>query len=104
MRHFLDLTLKAPRGRAPGSLAQRNSAAQHFPLQALTWIWGLLGSLALMSLYLLDRAWLAPLLGIAGVIISVAFVGRARSRRRRLQPAPYLSRGCNTVWQLDREG
>ena len=67
------------------------------------WIWSLLTALALLSLYMLDRAWLAQLLVIVGAIISVAILGRVRTRRR-LQPVPYLSRGCNTVWQLDREG
>ena len=60
--------------------------------------------LALLSLQLLGQAWLAQLLMVIGVSMSVAFIGRTRTRRRRLQPAPYLSRGCNTVWQLDREG
>lgn len=46
----------------------------------------------------------AQLLVITGELVGTVTWSRARSRRRRLQPVPHLSRGCNTVWQLDREG
>ena len=45
----------------------------------------------------------AHLLVIGGVFVTVSIFERSKASREKLAPAPYLSRGANTVWQMDRE-
>ncbi len=79
-------------------------AARHWLMQVLGWMWSMIFSLSFLSIYAFGYVWLSHALVIAGVFITISVFKQAERRAQRLLPAPHLSRGANTVWQMDREG
>lgn len=70
----------------------------------IAWAGSLIFSVSLLSIYHFGHIWLGHMLVVMAVAAAVTLFGRAEKGRRQAQPVPYLSRGCNTVWKLDREG
>jgi hypothetical protein len=75
----------------------------HYLMQVLSWMWSMIFSLSFLSIYQFGYVWAAHLLVIGGVFVTVSIFERSKATREKLAPAPYLSRGANTVWQMDRE-
>ena len=75
----------------------------HYLMQVLSWMWSMIFSLSFLSIYQFGYVWAAHLLVIGGVFVTVSIFERSKATRQKLAPAPYLSRGANTVWQMDRE-
>lgn len=94
-------TLARERHGMPGRTA---AGARGDLLQPLAWTWSTTAALVLLTIHYFGFSWVANAIMIAGALATFTIYSRAETRRRRLQPVPYLSRGCNTVWQLDREG
>ena len=75
----------------------------HFLMQVLSWMWSMIFSVSFLSIYQFGYVWVAHLLVIGGVVITITIFKRAESRREELTPAPHLSRASKCVWQMDRE-
>ncbi len=78
-------------------------AAKHYLMQVLAWMWSMIFSLSFLSIYVFGYVWLAHLLVIAGVFITISIFKGSESRQRKMLPAPYLSTASKCVWQMDRE-
>lgn len=78
-------------------------AQRHYVMQGLAWMWSMIFSVSFLSIYVAGYVWLAHVLVITGVFVTVTVFKNAEARPERLAPAPYLSRASKCVWQMDRE-
>lgn len=76
-------------------------ASQHVVMQALAWMWSMLFSLAFLSIFQFGLVWLAHMLVIAGIVITVSTFHYAE--RRKPEQVLSLSNASPCVWQLDKE-
>ena len=77
-------------------------AQRHYVMQVLGWMWSMIFSLSFLSILAFGYVWVAHLLVIGGVFITISIFKRAE-QKQRLLPAPHLSRASKCVWQMDRE-
>ena len=79
-------------------------ASQHYFMQVLGWMWSMVSSLAFLSIFQFGYVWLAHLLVIAGICMTVAVFRGAERRAAQLPDAsPKLSAGSHCVWKIDSE-
>jgi hypothetical protein len=76
----------------------------HYLMQVLSWMWSMIFSVSFLSIHYFSYVWVAHLLVIGGVFITITIFERAENQRQQLTPAPYLSGASKCVWQMDREG
>jgi len=76
----------------------------HYLMQVLSWMWSMIFSVSFLSIHYFGYVWIAHLLVIGGVFITITIFKRAETQRQQLTPAPYLSGASKCVWQMDREG
>jgi len=79
-------------------------ASRHYLMQVLAWMWSMIFSISFLSIYVFGYVWLAHVLAIAGVFITITVFKRGESRRERMAPVRHLSGASKCVWQMDREG
>ena len=103
MKQQLVLTWNAVMDNRYNPLKHTGLAQRHYLMQVLAWMWSMIFSLSLLSFYTFGYVWTGHLLMIGGVFITISLFRRAKVNRRRLAPAPYLSRASKCVWQMDRE-
>ena len=75
----------------------------HYLMQVLSWMWSMIFSVSFLSIHYFGYVWVAHLLVIGGVFITVSIFKRAEIRRKQLMPAPYLSGASKCVWKMDTE-
>ncbi len=84
-------------------LRHLDPASQHFVMQVLGWMWSMVFSLSFLSIFYFSMVWMAHLLMLSGVALTVATFRQAEKqsleRNSRLQSGAALV--C--VWMLDRE-
>ena len=79
-------------------------ASQHYLMQVLGWMWSMVFSLSFLSIFQFGYVWLAHLLLIAGVAMTVAvFHQSEQTRDRRATQSKDLSAASRCVWKLDSE-
>ena len=79
-------------------------ASQHYLMQVLGWMWSMVFSLAFLSIFQFGYVWLAHLLVIAGIIMTVSVFREAeRSRETVRAGSRPLSAASRCVWQMDTE-
>ena len=83
-------------------LQQLDSAAAHYVMQALGWMWSMIFSLSFLSIFQFHYVWLAHVLFIGGFSMTLA-IFHVESDRARRQDIPVLSGGSRCVWKLDSE-
>ena len=85
-------------------LRELDLASQHYTMQVLGWMWSMLFSLAFLSIFHFAFVWMAHLLVIGGVCLTVAIFHEAEQQRlSRVEQIEHLSQASKCVWQLDRE-
>ncbi len=84
-------------------LKNLDARSGHFLMQVLSWMWSMIFSLSFLSIYQFGYVWVAHLLVIGGVFITLTIFKRAENRRERTAPVPHLSGASACVWQMDRE-
>jgi len=84
-------------------LRHLDAAPQHFVMQVLGWIWSMVFSLSFLSIFYFSMVWMAHLLILGGVALTVAAFRQAE--RRSLERNSRLRTGAAPacVWMLDRE-
>lgn len=75
----------------------------HYLMQVLSWMWSMIFSVSFLSIHYFGYVWVAHLLVIGGVFVTLAIFKRAENRREQITPALYLSGASKCVWQMDRE-
>mgnify|MGYP001817045345 CR=1 FL=1 len=78
-------------------------ASRHYLIEVLAWMWIAIFSVSLLSSYVFGYVWLSHMLFIAGILMTLTIVKRAKTRLHKMTPAPYLSGASKCVWQMDRE-
>ena len=76
----------------------------HFLMQVLSWMWSMIFSVSFLSIHYFGYVWLAHLLVIGGVFVTLTVFKRAENRREQMTSVPHLSGASKCVWQMDREG
>ena len=75
----------------------------HFLMQTLSWMWSMIFSVSFLSIYQFGYVWVAHLLVIGGVVVTMSIFKSAEAQREKALPVPYLSGASASVWQMDRE-
>ena len=75
----------------------------HYVMQVLSWMWSMIFSVSFLSIHYFGYVWVAHLLVIGGIFITVSIFKRAEMRREQMTPAPYLSGASKCVWKMDTE-
>ena len=75
----------------------------HYLMQVLSWMWSMIFSVSFLSIHYFGYVWVAHLLVIGGVYITISIFKRAENRREQMMPAPYLSGASKCVWKMDTE-
>lgn len=85
-------------------LRHLDMASQHYLMQVLGWMWSMVFSLSFLSIFQFGYVWLAHLLLIAGVAMTVAVFHQAeQTQARRALRSKDLSNASRCVWKLDSE-
>lgn len=78
-------------------------ATQHYFMQVLGWMWSMVFSLAFLSIFQFGLTWLAHVLLIGGIAMTVALFREAEKQRRDEALPVELSAASKCVWKLDSE-
>ena len=85
-------------------LRHLDMASQHYLMQVLGWMWSMVFSLSFLSIFQFGYVWLAHLLLIAGVAMTVAVFRQAeKAQAKRSLRSGDLSAASRCVWKLDSE-
>jgi len=79
-------------------------ASQHYLMQVLAWMWSMVFSLTFLSIFEFGFTWLAHMLLIGGVAMTVALFREAEAQMQEAGKAlEHLGRGSHCLWKLDTE-
>ena len=79
-------------------------ASQHYFMQVLGWMWSMVFSLSLLSIYNFGLVWMAHLLIFGGIAFTVAIFRESEKKRIAMEAATVdLSRSSLCLWKLDSE-
>lgn len=79
-------------------------ASQHYFMQVLAWMWSMIFSLSFLSIFEFGFTWLAHLLLIGGIAMTVALFREAEKQEEQANAATeVLSGASKCVWKLDSE-
>ena len=84
-------------------LRHLDTASQHYFMQVLAWMWSMIFSLGFLSIFQFHIVWLAHLLIIAGIFITVIVFQYAEQHSARKVPVANPGQGSVCVWKMDRE-
>ena len=104
MKKQMALTWNAVMDNRFNPLKHLDLRSGHFLMQILSWMWSMIFSISFLSIYQFGYVWVAHLLVIGGVFVTMSIFDRAEAQREKVGPAPYLSGASASVWQMDREG
>lgn len=78
-------------------------ASQHYFMQVLGWMWSMVFSLTFLSIFEFGFTWLAHLLVIAGIAMTVAVFREAEKQKLNDEAGAHYSGASRCVWKLDSE-
>ena len=78
-------------------------SSQHYFMQVLGWMWSMVFSLAFLSIFQFGLTWLAHLLLIGGVAMTVAVFKEADARRGDASALTQVGGASVCRWKLDSE-
>jgi predicted membrane protein len=79
-------------------------ASQHYFMQVLAWMWSMVFSLTFLSIFSFGLTWLAHVLVIAGIAMTVAVFKEAEKQKVAAPVrADDFGHGSKCVWKLDSE-
>lgn len=84
-------------------LRHLDMVSQHYFMQVLGWMWSMIFSIAFLSIFQFPFLWLAHLLIIGGMFVTILVFKHAESRSAQKAPTAHLSRASTCVWKMDRE-
>ena len=89
---------------AHNALSGLDLATQHYFMQVLGWMWSMVFSLAFFSIFQFGLTWLAHLLVIGGIAMTVAVFKEAEKQRAASEiEVEEFSAASRCVWKLDSE-
>jgi len=103
MNKRIAMTWKAVMDHRFNPLRHLDVRSGHYLMQVLSWMWSMIFSVSFLSIHYFGYVWVAHLLVIGGVFVTLAIFKRAENRREQITPALYLSGASKCVWQMDRE-
>ena len=103
MKRFLNDCWAAVMDNQRTPLRHLDMASQHYFMQVLGWMWSMVFSLMFLSIYHFGLTWLAHVVVIGGIAMTVSLFREAEKRRARLAARPALSSASRCVWKLDSE-
>ncbi|CAD7838668.1 MAG: hypothetical protein [Olavius algarvensis Gamma 3 endosymbiont] len=103
MNKQIAMTWKAVMDHRFNPLRHLDVRSGHYLMQVLSWMWSMIFSVSFLSIHYFGYVWVAHLLVIGGVFVTLAIFKRAENRREQITPALYLSGASKCVWQMDRE-
>ena len=77
-------------------------ASQHYFMQVLGWMWSMVFSLTFLSIFEFGFTWLAHLLVIAGIAMTVAVFREAEKQSNAVEVGTYGG-ASKCLWKLDSE-
>ncbi|MFL0799478.1 MAG: hypothetical protein K6L80_03435 [Agarilytica sp.] len=84
-------------------LRYMDMASQHYFMHVLAWMWSMIFSISFLSIFHFQFVWLAHVLVITGIFITLIVFKRAEKQSLQKITIPELSHASVCVWQLDRE-
>ncbi len=79
-------------------------ATQHYFMQVLGWMWSMVFSLTFLSIFQFGFTWLAHLVLIGGVAMTVALFREAEAQQKEADESiDNMGRASACVWKLDSE-
>ncbi len=84
-------------------LRHLDMASQHYFMQVLAWMWSMIFSLSFLSIFYFHILWLAHVLVVAGVFITISVFKHADKPKVHVKCSDELSHGSVCVWQMDKE-
>ena len=103
MNNQIAMTWNAVMDHRFNPLKHLDVRAGHYLMQVLSWMWSMIFSVSFLSIHYFGYVWVAHLLVIGGVYITISIFKRAETRREQMMPAPYLSGASKCVWKMDTE-
>ena len=104
MKEFILNSWDAVMDNHHNPLRHLDLASQHYFMQVLGWMWSMVFSLSFLSIFQFGFTWLAHLLVIGGIAMTVA-IFREADKQVGVAPVPSgeLSGASRCVWKLDSE-
>ena len=84
-------------------LKHLDTRSGHFLMQVLSWMWSMIFTVSFLSIQYFGYVWVAHLLVIGGVFITLAIFKRADIQGEESTPTPYFSGASKCVWKMDVE-
>ena len=79
-------------------------ASQHYFMQVLGWMWSMVFSLTFLSIFHFGLTWMAHLLVIGGIAMTVALFREAETRSANSQTVrTAYSHASTCIWKMDSE-
>ncbi len=104
MKEFILNSWDAVMDNRRNPLRHLDLASQHYFMQVLGWMWSMVFSLSFLSIFQFGLTWLAHLLVIGGVTMTVA-IFREAEKQVAVVPNPprEFSGASRCVWELNSE-
>lgn len=104
MKHALVESWDAVMDNSRNPLRHLDLASQHYFMQVLGWMWSMVFSLSFLSIFQFGYAWLAHLLLISGICMTVAVFKEAEKQKVHAEGIPMeLSNASRCIWKMDSE-
>lgn len=104
MRESIESTWDSVMDSRHNPLRHLDLASQHYLMQVLAWMWSMVFSLTFFSIFEFGVTWLAHMLLIGGVAMTVALFREAESQQEACDKAlKIIARPSRCVWKLDTE-
>ena len=104
MKEFILNSWDAVMDNRRNPLRHLDLASQHYFMQVLGWMWSMVFSLSFLSIFQFGLTWLAHLLVIGGITMTVAVFREADKQVKAATiPSREFSGASRCVWELNSE-
>ena len=104
MKEFILNSWDAVMDNRRNPLRHLDLASQHYFMQVLGWMWSMVFSLSFLSIFQFGLTWLAHLLVIGGITMTVAVFREADKQVKAAKsPSREFSGASRCVWELNSE-
>jgi hypothetical protein len=104
MKQFIVSSWDAVMDSERNPLRHLDLASQHYLMQVLGWMWSMVFSLAFLSIFQFGYVWMAHLLIIGGIAMTVSLFREAEKQASAVVVArDDLGHASRCVWKLDSE-
>ena len=104
MGNFINTCWTTVMDSSRNPLRHLDLASQHYFMQVLGWMWSMVFSLTFLSIFHFGLTWMAHLLVIGGIAMTVALFREAETRTNRPQTSrTEYSHASSCIWKMDSE-